>query len=240
VVTLLGSVTPIPEGIMEREQRYLAIRVKSPGEADFTNLDPRQQLKAQAALGSGKLAALTAGPSCPHDHWNESWTGAALNYGLHIMNIGMGDGFRAYTNATMANYAAFFGESLSSGTGVYGISNTGHGVYAEGSGGGRNKASLRVKNSKSGDGMASYLDNNSGYHTAHFANAGTGGVLYLQNGGGDFISAINKPENDFQFRVLTTGEVRSDVGFNTPAADFTEMLPGVEGLEAGEVLVIGP
>jgi hypothetical protein len=34
--------------------------------------------------------------------------------------------------------------------------------------------------------------------------------------------------------------VRSDVGFNTPAADFAEMLPAVPGLEAGDVLIIGP
>jgi hypothetical protein len=33
--------------------------------------------------------------------------------------------------------------------------------------------------------------------------------------------------------------VRSDVGFRTPAADFAELLPAEDGLEAGEVLVIG-
>src|SRR5262249_56977262 len=30
-----------------------------------------------------------------------------------------------------------------------------------------------------------------------------------------------------------------DVGFNTPAADFAEMLPAEAGLEPGDVLVIG-
>jgi len=78
-------------------------------------------------------------------------------------------------------------------------------------------------------------------------NASSGGVLYLQNGGtdgsgsggGDFITAVNGVENDVQFRVLTTGEVRSDVGFYTPAADLAEMLPAVDGLEPGDVLVIG-
>ena len=78
-------------------------------------------------------------------------------------------------------------------------------------------------------------------------NDGTGEVLYLQNGGtdaagtggGDFITAMNNPESDAQFRVLTPGEVRSDVGFNTPAADFAEMLDAEPGLEAGDVLAIG-
>lgn len=151
--------------------------------------------------------------------------------------------------------------TTTSGVGVYGLAGNASGcgvkgwgiwagavgVYAVGDGSGRNNAALRAENTKSGDGMAAYLNNNSGFHTAHFYNAGSGGVLYLQNGGtdangtggSDFITAINKPENDYQFRVLSSGEVRSDVGFYTPAADFAEMSPAVEGLQAGDVLVIG-
>jgi hypothetical protein len=40
-------------------------------------------------------------------------------------------------------------------------------LYAYGNGGTANLATLRVDNSKSGDGMAAYLTNNSGYATAH-------------------------------------------------------------------------
>ena len=98
---------------------------------------------------------------------------------------------------------------------------------------GANHPALQVTNLNHTDGMAAYLTNESGIATAHAANAGTGEVFYLQNGGtddagaggGDFIRAVNQPETDIQFRVLTSGEVRSDVGFNTPAADFAEMLP---------------
>ncbi len=118
-------------------------------------------------------------------------------------------------------------------------------LYAEGSGGGRTRATLRVTNTESINGMAGYLTNNSNYATAHFANWGSGQVLWLENGGtgtdgtggGDFITAVNP--DDTQFRVLTTGEARSDVGFTTPAADFAEMLPAVEGLEPGDVLSVG-
>jgi hypothetical protein len=127
--------------------------------------------------------------------------------------------------------------------------NTGSGtaLYATGKGSARNNAVLRADNTRLTDGMAAYLTNNSGFHTAHLYNAGSGGVLYLQNGGtdasgtggGDFITAVNKPENDAQFRVLSSGEARSDVGFNTPASDFAEMLPAAEGLQPGDVLVIG-
>ncbi len=145
--------------------------------------------------------------------------------------------------------------------GVYGTSNSASGyggyftnystdgvaLYAYGTGAARDKATLRVNNTETSGGMAAYITNNSNYHNAHFYNASTGGVLYLQNGGsdaagtggGDFITAVNGDENDAQFRVLTSGEVRSDVGFNTPAADFAEMLPAAAGLEPGDVLAIG-
>jgi hypothetical protein len=96
--------------------------------------------------------------------------------------------------------------------------------------------------------MAAFFTNDSNYANVHLENGGSGQVMWLVNGGadaggsggGDFITAVNNPQNDTQFRVLTTGEARSDVGFTTPAADFAEMMPAVDGLEAGDVLVIGP
>ena len=144
--------------------------------------------------------------------------------------------------------------------GVYGVSNSSSGyggyfnnsssgiaLYAYSNGATRNKATLRAGNYESSGGMAAYLTNNSNYHNAHFYNSGSGGVLYLQNGGtgdagtggGDFITALNGDENDAQFRVLTNGEVRSDVGYYTPAADFAEMLPAAQGLNPGDVLIVG-
>ncbi len=120
-------------------------------------------------------------------------------------------------------------------------------TYIEGGGQTRNSAALRVLNRNSTQGMAAYMENQSDFATAHFDNSGTGQVLYLTNGGtnsagtggGDFIRALNQPESDTQFRVSTTGQTFSDVGFNTPAADMAEMLPAAEGLEPGETLVIG-
>jgi hypothetical protein len=94
--------------------------------------------------------------------------------------------------------------------------------------------------------MAAYLTNQSNFATAHFYNSGLGEVLYLQNSssgsvilGGDFIKAVDQYESTIQFRVSFNGEVRSNIGFRTPAADFAELLPAKDGLEAGEVLVIG-
>ena len=121
-------------------------------------------------------------------------------------------------------------------------------LFAESSGGARWSATLRANNTNVVTGVAAYLTNDSEFATSHFANGGTGQVLYLENGGsnddgeggGDFIMAVNDPESDTQFRVATDGEVFSDVGFNTPASDMAEMLPAVAGLEPGDVLAIGP
>lgn len=121
-------------------------------------------------------------------------------------------------------------------------------LRAQGTGSGRNRAVLQVHNSMVGGGaMSAYMTANTNFATAHLRNDGNGQVLYLHNGGtdaagtggGDFITAMNNPESDAQFRVLTSGEVRSDVGFNTPAADFAEMLDAEPGLEPGDVLAIG-
>jgi len=129
-------------------------------------------------------------------------------------------------------------------------STDGVGLWATGKGTGRSKAVLQVHNTNVGNttgAMSAYVVNSSEAATAHIRNNGSGRVLFLQNGGtdedgtegGDFIAAVNNPESDVQFRVLTSGEVRSDVGFNTPAADFAEMLDAEAGLEPGDVLVIG-
>jgi len=137
--------------------------------------------------------------------------------------------------------------NFSSGQALAAAANTGVTAYFEGGGQARNSAVLRVYNRNATQGMATYMVNKSGFATAHFSNSGTGQVLWLTNGGtnsagsggGDFIRALNKAENDAQFRVLTSGEARSDAGFNTPAADMAEMLPAAPGLEPGDTLVLG-
>jgi hypothetical protein len=45
---------------------------------------------------------------------------------------------------------------------------------------------------------------------------------------------------NLRFRVDYGGDVYADGTYSSPAADFAEMLPGADGLEPGDVLVIGP
>jgi hypothetical protein len=122
----------------------------------------------------------------------------------------------------------------------------GHGVTARSDGTWLNGAALFAENSEPTYGMAAYLKNTSTYHTAHVQNAGSGGVLYLQNngdangaGGGDLITAVGAAAEG-QFRVTSSGQARSDVGFATPAEDFAEYVPALPGLAPGDVLAIGP
>ncbi len=122
-------------------------------------------------------------------------------------------------------------------------------VFAQGGGAGRFRATLRVHNFEPAGGVCTYMTNDSTLATGHFSNGFTGEVLYLENGGidaagnggGDFIRCVNDPETDIQFRVLSSGEARSDVGFFTPAADFAEMLPAAAPgeIEPGDVLIVG-
>ena len=120
----------------------------------------------------------------------------------------------------------------------------GNSSYFESSGGNHANSTLVLYNI--GGGSAAYLVGVGTYPLAEFDQTGSGRVLDLQNGGddngnggGDFIAAYDNDASDLQFRVASNGEVRSDVGFNTPAADMAEMLPAVAGLEPGDVLIVG-
>ncbi len=160
-----------------------------------------------------------------------------------------GTGVAGYSTATTGDGRGVSGgsESASGYGGYFYNSANGIGLYAHGYGAGYAKAAFKAENSETDGGVAGYFYNNSQYTNARFENDGTGDVLNLLNGGtdasgtdgGSFIVCANKPDNDVQFRVVSNGAVFSDVGYFTPAADFAEMLPAHDGLEPGDVLVIG-
>ena len=188
--------------------------------------------------------ALGGGDTTPAVHGENS---DYLGIGLKGLSDNSSGGFGVWGETTGAGSGVYGEANSSGGTAGHFVNWAGRSIYAWGQGGGRNLATLRVHNQDGSSGLAAYLTNASPVATIHAANAGGGEVLYLQNGGtdgagtggNDFIRAVNGPENDSQFRVLTDGEVRSDSGFTTPAADFAEMLPAEPGLEPGDVLAIG-
>ncbi len=157
-----------------------------------------------------------------------------------------GIGVSGEATATSGPAWGVVGQSDSTeGGGVYGSGAIG--VYAAGHGGTKDKAALQAANGNPSTGMAAYIHNGSNYHTAHFANDGAGGVLFLQNngnaagaGGGDFITAVNHDGSDQQFRVESSGEAFSDGGWSGHA-DFAELIATEDdpaAYQPGDVLVI--
>jgi hypothetical protein len=73
------------------------------------------------------------------------------------------------------------------------------------------------------------------------ANSGYGGFFVNESASGDLIAANDLLEyTELEFRVSNNGEVYADGSFHPGGADFAELLPAVEGLEPGDLLVIGP
>ncbi len=249
-VATLGSVTPIPKEVLNGSNRWLAVSVRGPGEKDFSALTPRQRLSAASP------ASPSAGPACAHTHLGETWSGSAGN-GLQVQStytLGNGlvgianNGFSAYGVLGLSTGGVGVYGSTTSGRGVVGESSTGIGVYASGAGVGHDHAALMAYNTNTASGIAAFLKNNSALPTLEIDQLGSGGVMDLQNngdvngaGGGNFIAGYSRDNSfDLQFRITSSGQGRSDVGWTTPAEDFAEMLPAVAGLEPGDVLVISP
>jgi hypothetical protein len=238
-LTSLGRAEPLPAAALAGPNRWLAVGVRGPGEAGFTALAPRQ------SLDSISPTSATAGATCPHDHLGELWSGNYSDAAFRLTNLGTGDGIRVVNQSTVYNYAAVYAATYSSGTGVFGHSNTGSGVYAQGGGSGNSRAALRANNTTASCGIAAYLTNNSGCPTLEIDKHGAGSAaidLQLFDPGNDdpamFIKAYD--ENVIlQFLVSTNGIVAAN-GYIDWRADMAEMLPAAEELDPGDVLAIGP
>lgn len=124
-VVLLGQVSAIPVETLESGAQWLDVGVRGPGEADFTQLAPRQRL-------SQALPAAPSSPSsglaCPHDHFGEEWIGADGDFGLRVLNEG--DNVGVSIHGYSQDHHGVWGETYDSGSaGVYGSSSGGDGVY---------------------------------------------------------------------------------------------------------------
>ncbi len=208
-------------------------------------------------LGSGEIG-VKGTSSVGYGVWGEGATGV---YGTSQSGYGVwgtsasgtavvGEGRVGVKGTSSTDYE--FGVEGEGFNGVYGRSTSADGcggcfvnldggiaLYAYGNGGAASRAALRVDNSKSGNGMAAYLTNNSGYATAHLQNSGNGEVLVLQSNGGRFIRAVDASW-DAKFRLEGNGNAYADGAWYGGGADFAEMLPAAEELQPGDVLVIGP
>ena len=139
--------------------------------------------------------------------------------GYAFANTGSATGVHGTTNAPLGNGVAGWAFSTSGG----------HGVYANSRAPGVNGAALYAVNTHA-NGIAIWGKAD-----------GTDSTMVLEHraGSGDFIRAFQTDPGDLRFRLTVTGTVYADGSYNTPASDFAEMLPAVDGLEPGDVLVVG-
>jgi hypothetical protein len=115
--TELGSASPLPAAARQGTH-YLAVSVRGPGETDFTALNPRQAFSA-SPVGPNNAGA------CPHNHWGEYWSGSGV--GLHLVS----SNDTAVWAESSGGWAAVDGRNTT-GVGLYGSSDAGWGVAADG------------------------------------------------------------------------------------------------------------
>ncbi len=138
------------------------------------------------------------------------------------------------TKTTGINYGVWGESESSNGTGVYGQGFTGvrgYSPYAAGFG--------VSGSSANGDGVIG--DTTDGVAVLAMSN-GTGVGLEVDGQfSGNLIEAWHGPLfPDRRFYVSNVGNVYADGSYTSPAADMAEMLPAADGLEPGDVLVVGP
>ena len=162
-------------------------------------------------------------------------------YGGYFYNNAGGTGVYGFTNSSSwpgdagvhgesaARAPAVHGDNTSDGPGVYGTS-------ASGAGGDFRGGFVGLYAKSEGDGYAAGFYNNTSAANQQYkstiwcVNGGSGDLIWAAGGGGEL-----------DFRVASDGHVYSDVGFDTPASDYAELM-AAEGekndYEPGDVLVI--
>ncbi len=149
-------------------------------------------------------------------------------YGLNRSSAGMG----VYGKATSSNGSGGYPY------GVHGHSNKGHGVY--GTTDGDEELVSGVYGEASQQYASGVIGRNTGTGVGVYAWAGDGTAIVAKGSGSILKGYDTSPTPDLRFQVNNMGEVSADGSFHSGGADFAEMLPAADGLEPGDVLVVGP
>lgn len=162
-----------------------------------------------------------------------SSTGSGV-YGSTSSNSWPGDAgvFGRSTGRAPAVHGENTGASPNNGPGVYGQSSAGAGGQFQGG-----FAGIFAIASGTGSRYAGGF-----YNSTNASSTQYDATIWMENtGSGDLIWANGNSavDGDVDFRVSANGYVYADGTYSSPAADFAELLPAVEGLEPGDVLVIG-
>lgn len=166
--------------------------------------------------------------------------------GTGVGVLGSSDSSIGVNGRSSTGDGVFGNTSNGSKAGVHGFNNgSGPGVFGEGSPGVQGQ-------STSGSGV--FGDSTSGHGVSGVSTSGRG-VQGFSGSGPGVVGISSSTGNIFEgyggitlrFRVRNDGQVRSDVGFTTPAADFAEMMeveeargPEANSYQPGDVLIISP
>ncbi len=144
------------------ERRWLEIRIKGPGESEFTALQPRQLL---TQLSPGSPSAAGNVPSCPHYHAGENWH-SSFDVGLVVSAAHPGFGLIGSSSAI----GPFLVYPLTESVGLYGYGDT-LGVLGQSVG----DAGAGVKGLATGAGADGVYGENSSGDGVYGKSAGTAG-----------------------------------------------------------------
>ncbi len=208
--------------------------------------------------GYGVYGLNTSGLGVPYGvYGSASNAGSAISFGVYgdsNSSVGTGVGGEApkngvYGKATASSGYGVYGEATaSSGVnyGVYGKTSSpdGYGVYGQNF----NSSSgygVYGRGFRGVEGYSDSLNGAGGFFRNMSATASENSVgMWAGSYYGDIIQGheldTDGTSMNRRFRVTYQGDVYIDGTYYNTGADFAEMLPAVEGLEPGDVLVVGP
>jgi hypothetical protein len=195
-------------------------------------MTPRQAIyPVPYALGlrPGAIISDTTSNALVHiENWHTSGRGLRA-YGMSESGTNYGV---VGASRSPDGYGGYF-YNTDSGVGVYGQSEGGYGVYGEGGPWG-------VYGVGTSHGVMGECGSSFGF--AGFFTHSDGGLALVADSSAASNDDIVRFRNNYnvKFKVQGDGDVYIDGSYYDTGADFAEMLPAQEGLEPGDVLVIGP
>ncbi len=261
----LGSSVALGDAVFEGSDRWLQVDVHNT--AMWETLAPRLMFSSTAyAMNADKLDGLDAADLSEkdHSHWGHGWSGTGAPLGLE--NTGNGNALLLKSKGGTGLYVESAGKDgvmvgnatndginiVKAGTGIYvdDVQAMGlwvrvarqHGVYvdhADDSGVWVAAANNYGVHAQGGtDDSGDYGGHFEGYNGVYGqASVGVGGRFGSTTG--NILEGYGS-QGALAFKVDNSGNVYADGTYSSPAADFAEMLPGVEGLEPGDVVAVGP
>ncbi len=175
----------------------------------------------RVASGGNAIAGINASDNT----WRPAIYGE--NTGSSAGVYGRADGWHATVGYANSGWAGVWGYNGGIGKGVFGESPSGTGVWGSGLSG--------VRGNGTSEGV---FGNGSGSGTGVLGQSNTGVGVRARSSSGNIIEAW-RGVADREFYVSNSGDVYADRAYHSWGADLAEMLPAVDGLEPGDVLVVG-